>query len=108
MTRRGHGAKAELAMLKRSHVNAVDFAKASASFERHLKSPEAAVVDRYRLLRKKVAETVRGRRRIYLDTRYWVFIREAGLDRSKKPEHEAILKVLKERVSSGRRYLLRK
>lgn len=88
-------------MLKRSHANGADFAQASVSLERHLKSPEVSVVDHYRLLRERVAETVRGRRRLYLDTRYWVFIRDAALDRAKKPEHKAILKVLQDRVSSG-------
>jgi hypothetical protein len=88
-------------MLKGAYVDVVDFAKASASFERHLKSPEVSVVDHYWLLREQVAETVRGRRRLYLDTRYWVFIRDAALGRAKKPEHEAILKELQERVTSG-------
>lgn len=82
-------------------MNAADFAKASASLERHFESPEVSVVDHNRLLREQVAETVRGRRRLYLDTRYWVFIRDAALGRAQKPEHEAILKLLKDRVSSG-------
>lgn len=82
-------------------MDAADFAKASAAFERHLESPEVSVVDHYRLLREQVAETVRGRRRLYLDTRYWVFIRDAALGRAKKPEHEAILKVLQDSVTSG-------
>lgn len=88
-------------MLKGPHVDAAYFAKASAAFERHLESPKVSVVDHYRLLREQAAETVRGRRRLYLDTRYWVFIRDAALGRAKKPEHEAILKVLQDRVTSG-------
>lgn len=82
-------------------MDAADFAKASAAIKRHLKSPEVSVVDHYRLLKQQVAETVRGRHRLYLDTRYWVFIRDAALGRAKKPEHEAILRGLKEKVISG-------
>jgi len=88
-------------MLKGPHVDAADFAKASAALERHLESSKVSVVDHYRLLKEQVAETVRGRRRLYLDTRYWVFIRDAALGRAKKAEHEAILTVLKDRVTSG-------
>lgn len=83
-------------------MNDADLAKAAAGTKRHLESPEVpSVVDHYRRLREQVAETVRGRRRLYLDTRYWVFIRDAALGRAKKPEHEAILRALQDKVTSG-------
>jgi hypothetical protein len=82
-------------------MNDADLAKAATGIKRHLESPEVPVVDHYRLLREQVAATVRGRRRLYLDTRYWVFIRDAALGRSKKPEHEAILRALQDKVTSG-------
>jgi hypothetical protein len=82
-------------------MNDADFAEADARFKRHLESPEVPVVDHYRLLRERVADTVRGRTRLYLDTRYWVFIRDAALGRAKKPEHDAILGALQEKVKSG-------
>lgn len=82
-------------------MNDTDLAKATAGIKQHLESPKVSVANYYRLLRESVVETVRGRRRLYLDTRYWVFIRDAALHRAKKPEHEAILRALQDKVTSG-------
>lgn len=82
-------------------MNDADFSTVAARFNRHLGSPEVPVVDHYRSLREQVVETVSGRRRLYLDTRYWVFIRDAALGRAKKTEHTAILRSLQDMVTSG-------
>src|ERR1700752_4160642 len=48
-----------------------------------------------------VAGVVLQRKRIYLDTRYWLFLRDAELDRPKKPVHVEMLDVLRTGVQSG-------
>ena len=41
------------------------------------------------------------RKRIYLDTRYWVFLRDAALGRAKRPVHDDLLAILQRLVASG-------
>ncbi|MEJ5999731.1 hypothetical protein [Paucibacter soli] len=69
--------------------------------ERHLAAPEVSVADYLRTLMSQAASEIKGRCKLYLDTRYWVFLRDAELGRAKKPEHEAILLALRDRVASG-------
>ena len=69
--------------------------------KRHLEAPEVSVADYLGTLLSQVATQVRGRHKVYLDTRYWVFIRDAALGRAKRPEHEAILRALRDKVASG-------
>ena len=54
--------------------------------------------------RTRLAElwrTVEPRKRIYLDTRYWVFLRDAVMGRAKRPVHFDLLAVLQRLVTSG-------
>jgi hypothetical protein len=54
--------------------------------------------------RSRIAELwrmVAGRKRIYLDTRYWVFLRDAAMGRAKRPVHDDLLAVLRRLVTSG-------
>jgi hypothetical protein len=45
--------------------------------------------------------TVAARKRIYLDTRYWVFLRDAAMGRTKHPVHDDLLAILQRLVASG-------
>ncbi len=46
-------------------------------------------------------QSIAGRRKLYLDARYWVFLREAVLGRAKRVEHDEILHLLRRLVSAG-------
>jgi hypothetical protein len=45
--------------------------------------------------------SIRQRQRVYLDTRYWILLRDAALGRPKQAVHAGLLEVLRERVRSG-------
>lgn len=70
-------------------------------FRRHLAIPTVSVADHYQYLASELNSKVRGRRCLYLDTRYWVFLRDAALGRAQKPEHVAILRAVRDRVATG-------
>lgn len=68
----------------------------------HRLHPEISL-ERY--VRTKVLETadrVLARKRIYLDTRYWVALRDVRLQRPRTVVDEELLKTISELVSSGR------
>ena len=48
-----------------------------------------------------LSRMVLARRRVYLDTRYWIFLRDAALERPRKPIHREMLEALLEGVASG-------
>src|ERR1019366_8793274 len=49
----------------------------------------------YRARRRlALGKTVAQKTRIYLDTRYWIHVRDARLGRPKKPEHDQIYQLL--------------
>lgn len=49
----------------------------------------------------ELAAFVLARRRIYLDTRYWIFLRDAAMGRPQKPLHSELLGILTRGVESG-------
>jgi hypothetical protein len=70
-------------------------------FPEHRKHPEVSL-SQHRLNRiAELARVVLPRRKIYLDTRYWLFLRDAELGRSQKPLHVELLHVLRTGVQSG-------
>lgn len=48
-----------------------------------------------------LGESIYSKKKLYLDTRYWIFLRDAALGRAKKSEHMQILSLLEELVSYG-------
>src|SRR5687768_15504392 len=48
-----------------------------------------------------LSRLVLPRRRVYLDTRFWIFLRDAALERPRKPIHCDLLALLRTRVASG-------
>ncbi len=49
----------------------------------------------------ELGEAVSRRKRIYLDTRYWIYLRDAAMDRSKDPLHGLLLAHLRRAVADG-------
>ena len=75
---------------------------AAGLLSRHRKHPEVSF-SQHRLNRiAELAGVVLPRKRIYLDTRYWLFLRDAALGRPQKPIHVELLKLLRSGVQSGR------
>ena len=67
----------------------------------HLEHPEISL-DRY--VRSKIlatADRVLARKRVYLDTRFWILLRDVSLGRAKDAVHEQILGSLRELVTAG-------
>lgn len=68
---------------------------------RHRTQPEISAPQYFDVLREKLTEGIVGKRRIYLDTKYWILLRDATLDRPKKTSHTEILTLLRNLVSCG-------
>lgn len=83
-------------------MNRSDFDTATDLFARHMRFPDVSVLDYLASLEAELALHVRGRCKVYLDTRYWVFLRDAHLGREKKPEHLELLQLLRSLVLQGR------
>jgi hypothetical protein len=75
-----------------------------ASFERHRAEPHVSVEAHVRRLRLALGESVAERSAVYLDTRYWIFLRDAALKCPQQPVHLDLLSALRERVSAGRAF----
>ena len=82
-------------------MHASELHHAANTLRRHLESPKVSVLNHINDLMAEVRQCIGKRRIIYLDTRYWVFLRDAHLGRAKKPEHERILSLLRDCVASG-------
>ena len=67
----------------------------------HLENPDVDLVSYMRKRRLAFGEQVTQKRRIYLDTRYWIFIRDVFLGRKQKPIHAGIVEELKRLCSDG-------
>lgn len=74
---------------------------AKAILQHHLMTPEVSLQEYFRRKVSLIGKGIAGRRKLYLDTRYWVFIRDASLGRQKRPEHVEILKLLRQLVAEG-------
>lgn len=61
--------------------------------------PTALAMQRAR--ESALATEVLGKTRVYLDLKYWIYLRDAWLGRPKAPSHTALLEVLSEKVANG-------
>lgn len=75
-----------------------------ASFERHRAEPHVSVEAHVRRLRLALAGSVAERSVVYLDTRYWIFLRDAALKCPQQLAHLELLSALRERVAAGRAF----
>jgi hypothetical protein len=74
---------------------------ATDSLLRHLASPDVSIREHLRRNTALIGEFVESRYKLCLDTRYWVFLRDAALGRAKRPEHDLILAKLRFLVGKG-------
>jgi len=71
------------------------------SVERHRAQPAISLQQYYYSLKKELVAGIVGKRRLYLDTKYWVILRDAAMGRPKSPIHTEILDVLRDLVRTG-------
>jgi len=71
------------------------------ALEAHRKEPHVTWNAHRRTRVAELWRMVEPRKRIYLDTRYWVFLRDAAMGRAKRPVHGDLLAVLQRLVASG-------
>lgn len=80
-------------------VQVIDPSVVGAAIERHRREPDLTPDQYIRRLMISLGEAISQRRKIYLDTRYWIFLRDAAMDRPRLPIHGALLRQLREAVS---------
>ena len=74
----------------------------SKNLERHRNQAEISTAQYFRTLQKQLADQLAGKRRLYLDTKYWILLRDAVLGRARSSAHTQILDRLRTLVSNGR------
>jgi hypothetical protein len=67
----------------------------------HRAKPNVSVEEHLQTRIAKLAQLVTSRRRIYLDTRYWILLRDASLNRAQQPIHDVLLDALRQGVCVG-------
>ncbi len=67
----------------------------------HRKHPNVSLQEHYAQSAKTLATFALARHRVYLDTRYWVFLRDAALGRPRIPIHSELLELLRRQVQCG-------
>lgn len=75
-----------------------------ASFDRHRAEPDVSVETHVCRLRLALGGSIAERTAVYLDTRYWIFLRDAALQCPQLPVHLELLSVLRAAVASGRAF----
>ncbi|MBN1630370.1 MAG: hypothetical protein JW990_11445 [Thermoleophilia bacterium] len=72
------------------------------AFEAHRAEPGLSLAGLLRRRKAELASEVLSRRRIYLDTKFWIFLRDAHLGRPQSPVHRDLLGALRQEVGAGR------
>jgi hypothetical protein len=72
-----------------------------ANFAQHKATPQISPQDYFKSLRDTLGTDVIKKRRIYLDTRYWVLLRDAMLGSPQRDEHTTILDLIRDSVHNG-------
>lgn len=74
----------------------------AALLEQHRARPEITFDQHLASLEEDVALEALGKARVYLDLRYWIFLRDADLGKPQKPVHVKLLEEMLRGVSEGR------
>lgn len=69
--------------------------------EYHRAHPDISFQDYHATRTIELSRTVLPRLRVYLDQRYWIFLRDAAMERPRKQVHCELLEILKTGVASG-------
>lgn len=72
-----------------------------ASLARHAATPEVSVREYVDGLVAELGDSIAGRHKLYLDTRYWIHLRDAAMGRPTRPDHREILDRVRSLVSTG-------
>ncbi len=67
----------------------------------HRKHADVSLHDHVGFRMAALWRQVRQRQRVYLDTRFWIWLRDAAMGRPRQPAHTALLNLLREKVQSG-------
>lgn len=79
----------------------VDPNRVAATLEQHQREPTITPDQHIRRLMIDLGKSIAEKRKIYLDTRYWIFLRDAAMDRPKLPLHSSLLQRLRALVAEG-------
>jgi hypothetical protein len=74
----------------------------AASLEYHRARPEITSAQHLASLEEEAACEALGTARVYLDLRYWIFLRDADLGKPQKPVHAKLLEEILRGVAEGR------
>lgn len=69
-----------------------------ANIQRHKAQPDISAYEYFRELQRTLIETTSGKRRVYLDTKYWILLRDVVLGRARNNFHTEILRLLRHLV----------
>lgn len=75
---------------------------AMSRIEYHLKNPDISTNDYVENCHNELGDSVSRRTRIYLDTKYWLILRDVLLNRSNIPDANTLLEALRKGVQSHR------
>jgi len=67
----------------------------------HKRQPEITAQDYAKSLVAALGKAIAGRRKIYLDTKFWVLLRDAAMGRPREPAHTELLELLRRVVAAG-------
>lgn len=76
-------------------------AKCPDNVERHLSHPEVSTDEYIKAKNVALGLSVAAKKRIYLDTKYWIYCLDALCGRPQKPIHSEIVKTLADMVEAG-------
>lgn len=72
------------------------------TFDKHANEPEKTVDAYIKEKKLELGEWVNLRRKVYLDTKFWLLLRDAHLNRAKEQSQYDLLKLTADAVSSGK------
>lgn len=87
--------------LMQGHMPEVDPQAVRESLARHSASPEITVQQYVGELMFALGEQISSRKRLYLDTRYWILLRDAAMGRPRRPQHLDMLGRIRGLVRQG-------
>lgn len=76
-------------------------AKMKAIFERHKSEPHVSLEQYERQRRIELGQIIANRRRIYLDKRFWIFLRDVVINRRVDSDSVELLRLLRRLVQEG-------
>lgn len=82
-------------------ASGIDDELAEALFAHHAANPDVSVQEYVNGLKAQAEESIAGRRKLYLDTRYWIHLRDAEMGQPLRPERSEILARIRSLVTKG-------